>query len=286
MYKDSPHEGFSWPRYFRSTLVGGTLALLAYPIVGLDLWTASGAVVFFGLVYTLERGAVEFYKSFWREEDQSKYFIPMQFGVFGKPIKGRAKRLTVGVAYAAAVIMILCGVEAIDRAELPVPDLALVLLVGSAGGWISAFGGAWKDAPVEGFELLKFFRSPLIALGFAALLGHLSESLLLVTLGALGYTIMTIETYKTFFFPNKPRGKFAGKPILFPEMLARRNHFVPVYAAIWLAVLGAFAMAFSEPHSGLLAERGAERMNRQSAEVAKRRFFGGCTRESPVSESG
>jgi hypothetical protein len=233
--------------------VGGTLALLAYPIARLDLGTASGVVVFFGLVYALERGAVEFYKSFWREEDQSKYFIPMQFGMFGKPIKGRAKRLAVGVAYAGAVILILYGVRAMDRAELPVPELALVLLVGSAGGWISAFGGAWKDAPVEGFELLKFFRSPLVALAFAAVLGHLTESLLLVTLSALGYTIMTIETYKTFFFPNKPRGKFAGKPILFPEMLARRHHFVPVYAAIWLAVLGAFAVAFSEPHSGLLA---------------------------------
>ena len=26
MYKDAPHEGFTWPKYFRSTLVGATLS--------------------------------------------------------------------------------------------------------------------------------------------------------------------------------------------------------------------------------------------------------------------
>ena len=27
MYKDAPHEGFTWSRYFRSTAVGGVVAL-------------------------------------------------------------------------------------------------------------------------------------------------------------------------------------------------------------------------------------------------------------------
>ena len=33
---------------------------------------------------------------------------------------------------------------------------------------------------------------------------------------SIGYERATAETYKTFFFPSKPRGKFAGKPVLFP----------------------------------------------------------------------
>ena len=45
-------------------------------------------------------------------------------------------------------------------------------------------------------------------------------------MAGLGFTIFTLETYKTFFFPSKPRGKFAGKPILFPDMLRRRQPFV------------------------------------------------------------
>ena len=63
---------------------------------------------------------------------------------------------------------------------------------------------------------------------------------LVVLMAALGYTIFTLETYKTFFFPSKPRGTFAGKPILYPDMLRRRQHFVPIYAAIWVLVLTGF----------------------------------------------
>ena len=45
------------------------------------------------------------------------------------------------------------------------------------------------------------------------------------------------ETYKTFFFPSKPRGKFAGRPVTFPDMLVRRYWAVPVYVMIWLGVI-------------------------------------------------
>ena len=63
-------------------------------------------------------------------------------------------------------------------------------------------------------------------------------------MAALGFTIATLETYKTFFFPSKPRGKFAGKPILFPEMLERRKRFAVLYAAIWLFMIGSFVAAY------------------------------------------
>lgn len=253
MYKDSPHEGFSPVRYLRSPLVGAAAALAVWRPVGLDLAEPAGLVVFFGLVYVLERGTVEFYKGFVREEDQSKYFIPMQFAVLGKPLQSRRKRLLVGAVYAAAVGGVLFGVVLAERLRTGIPPLLLVALLGSVGGWVSAFGGAWKDAPVEGFELFKFFRSPLVAAAFAVLLAHLTSSLLLVTLAALGYTIATIETYKTFFFPSRPRGKFAGKPVLHPQMLRKRRRFVPVYALIWMVLAGAFVGAFLGPREGLLA---------------------------------
>jgi hypothetical protein len=62
-------------------------------------------------------------------------------------------------------------------------------------------------------------------------------------LAATGYTVAATETYKTFFFPSKPRGKFAGMPIRFPEMRRRRQRFVPLYVAIWVVVLAAIAGA-------------------------------------------
>jgi hypothetical protein len=111
-------------------------------------------------------------------------------------------------------------------------------------------GGVWKDAPIEGFELRKFFRSPVIALLYALACAGLTRDYLLVSVAAIGFTIATCETYKTFFFPSVPRGKFAGRPVTAPAMLRRRRFFVPLYLAIWLALVTAAAMAFSGPRAG------------------------------------
>ena len=73
MYKDSIHEGFFWPRYFRSPIVGLVFGVIAYVIAQPALNTAAGLVSFFGVAYVLERGAIELWKTFLRNEDQSKY---------------------------------------------------------------------------------------------------------------------------------------------------------------------------------------------------------------------
>lgn len=248
MYKDAPHEGFTWPKYFRSTITGGVVALIAYPFTEWDMREPAALFVFFGVVYVLERGATEFWKSFIRDEDQSKYFIPMQFGVFGKPIKNNAKRIAIGFAYAGVVVAAFLGVHALDKADLGWSRWTVVLVVGGIGGWVSALGGAWKDAPVEGFETFKFFRSPIASTLYAALVAHFTNSYLVISMAGLGFTIATIETYKTFFFPSKPRGKFAGMPISHPEMLQKRKGFVPIYASIWAGVILCAILAFSRPH--------------------------------------
>jgi hypothetical protein len=244
MFKDAPHEGFSWGRYFRSAMVGAIMAAIAYVIARPDLSGAGTRVVFFGAVYVLERGAIEFWKTFLRNEDQSKYFIPMQFAVFGQLVHGRGRRLGIGLAVAAAVIVAFLAIHFTSRGGVLPRSLVLVLLIGSIGGWISALLGAWKDAPIEGFETLKFFRSPVTAALYAGLLSPFTTSYMAITMAALGYTIATLETYKTFFFPSKPRGKFAGKPIKFPEMLERRKRFAVLYAAIWLFMIGNFVAAY------------------------------------------
>lgn len=253
MYKDAPHEGFTWPKYFRSPLLGAFLAPLVLPLTGLDIGRPSGIVVFFGFMYIVERALLEFYKTFLRDEDQSKYFIPMQFHVRGRPVEDRRKRWLIGFAYLAGVLLVVGGVWWVERNRPELPALAAVILLGGVGGWISAVGGAWKDGPIEGFSILKFFRSPLVALFWALVVAHLTRSYLLVAGAATGYTVATIETYKTFFFPDEPRGKFAGMPVHHPEMLEKRQRVIPLYAAIWLAALVALALAFAGPREGLIA---------------------------------
>jgi hypothetical protein len=250
MFKDSPHEGFFWPRYFRSPIVAAVMGAVAYAIGRPNLGEWATVVAFFGVAYVLERGAIEFWKTFLRNEDQSKYFIPMQFAVFGKVVHGRAERLAIGAVISGLVIFTFLGIHWTMRgASFSVPAL---FAVASVSGWISAFLGAWKDAPVEGFQPLKFVRSPLWAGFYGLVLASFTTSILVVIMAGLGYTIATLETYKTFFFPSKPRGKFAGKPIAFPDMLERRQRFAVVYAGIWVLMIAGFVLALRSSRPGLI----------------------------------
>jgi hypothetical protein len=243
MYKDAPHEGFSRWKYARSIVLATVIAVVVSAVWRLDPRRAADLVVLFGATYAVERALAEIYKTFLRDEDQSKYFIPMQFAVFGQVVRSRGARLLAGAGYVAVLLAMVVLVSGIDRA-LPDPKpIWIVVGIGGLGGWISAFGGAWKDAPKEGFQIFKFFRSPIIASLFALGLSYLSDDLVLVTLAATGFCVATTETYKTFFFPSVPRGKFAGMPVHFPEMLRRRQPFILLYAAIWIVVLGALVVA-------------------------------------------
>jgi hypothetical protein len=251
MYKDAPHEGFTFPKYFRSIIVATLVALGIEHFTGFGPDTFAHAAVFFGMVYAGERLLVELWKTFIREEDQSKYFIPMQFGVFGVPVKSRAVRWAVLLAVIVVVTLTVWGVTRLQAAHPDAPKW-LVLLLASAGGWFSAFGGAWKDAPKEGFETFKFFRSPFIAMTWSTAMSFFTHDWVFMGLAGIGFTVATIETYKTFFFPNKPRGKFAGKPILYPRILEQRKIVAVLYACIWAAVATMLVLGFTGPHDGLL----------------------------------
>lgn len=245
MYKDSPHEGFTWGRYCRAILLGGLIGPVVVVVAPLELPSSAGLVVLFGTIYAAERAAEELYKTFLREEDQSKYTIPMQFHVGGRVVESRSVRWSVAAGMLVVVGLLAWGVVVLDRT--PYAESLLVAAgVGTVASWVSAVGGAWKDAPIEGFETLKFFRSPGIALLYVLVLVTLTDSLLLIAIAAAGYTVATIETYKTFFFPSRPRGKFSDKPVLHPEMLRRRNAFVPLYVTIWGLMIGGFALALLE----------------------------------------
>jgi hypothetical protein len=253
MYKDSIHEGFTWSTYVRSitvsTIIGGIVQIVA----PFDMSEPGSWVILWGFIYVLERAVVEFWKVFLRDQDQSKYFIPMQFHINGRVIHNRPIRTLIAIGYALAVLAVVYGIYAFSLMDHGLSGPLVVLLIGSIGGWVSAIGGAWKDAPIEGFETFKFFRSPLICLTYAFALSLFTDNYILIALPALGYTVATIETYKTFFFPNKPRGKFAGKPILFPEMLERRKYFAPVFVIVWICVATFWILAFTRPHQGLVS---------------------------------
>jgi hypothetical protein len=245
MYKDAVHEGFALGRFCRSMIVGALCAILIETWLRLPMDDAGTLVLLFGLSYAAERGVVEVWKTFVRHEDQAKYFIPMQFSIRGRPVKHRGIRLAAGAAYVVVVALCLGAIGLLDRAGPP--RLTTILLVGLVVGLIVAVGGGWKDAPKEGFDLVKFFRSPMMTVVWALILSRLTDSALLSAVGAIGFERATAETYKTFFFPSRPRGKFSGKPVTHPEMLRRRAYFVPAYVTIWVLVIAAGALALRVP---------------------------------------
>lgn len=253
MYKDALYEGFSARKYCRSVMVGAAAGVSIQLLMRFDLGTAAGAVLLFGLAYGLERALVEWHKSFIRVEDQSKYFIPMQFAVVGRVVSSRRVRAAVGIGSAAMVALVVLGLAGLERAGPAAFPLGRVLMVGSIGGWISALGGAWKDAPKEGFQLLKFFRSPALATAYGLVLSALTTSYLAIAFGALGLTIATIETHKKFGSPLEAPGKFTGQPLRFPDMLRVRRRFVPVFAVLWIALLATLLAALVDAPGGLLA---------------------------------
>ena len=243
MYKDAIHEGFTLRRFARSMTVGAIAAVAIVVTLALPMHRAAGLAVLFGLAYAAERGIVEVWKTFVRVEDQSKYAIPMQFSLRGVPVASRSVRLAAGAGYVAIIAICLWAIARVQHGAPGLPSSLRTAVAGLVVGSVIAFGGAWKDAPTEGFDARKFFRSPILTVGFAFLVARMTDNYLQVAVAAIGYERASAETYKTFFFPSRPRGKFAGKPIRFPEMVRLRRYAVPVYVAIWALMLGVGAMA-------------------------------------------
>jgi hypothetical protein len=97
------------------------------------------------------------------------------------------------------------------------------VLGGGLGGWLTAVGGAWKDAPIEGFSSWKFLRSPAVATAWGWLLLSSTADWLVVVVAAGGLSVCTIETYKTFLTGGRPPGKFTGKPVRFAARRVRHT---------------------------------------------------------------
>ena len=245
MYKDAVHEGFGIHSFLRSIILGTIVAATLQTLLRLSLPSPMALVLLFGLAYAAERGIVEVWKTFVRQEEQSKYFIPMQFSVGGVPVASRGARLAAGAAYVAAVGGCLVAITRLQHTFGTLPFQIQAMLVGLIVGTVVAIGGCWKDAPKEGFDPLKFFRSPIVTVLCALVMSWMTENYLLIASAAMGFERATVETYKTFL-AAKPPGKFLGKPILHPYMFQRRRRFVPAYVAISVAVFVSATIAVGE----------------------------------------
>lgn len=71
-------------------------------------------------------------------------------------------------------------------------------IIGFVSGLSVAIGGAIKDAPYEGFDLLKFIRSPVIGTIEGGIIGHFIPTInpYICYFTVIGTERITTETYK------------------------------------------------------------------------------------------
>lgn len=209
-YKDSPYEGYHPLRQLRTLVLAGVAALA---VLTLGLGSPATLLPALGVVYTFERLATEWWKTILRNDDQSAYTIPMRLGFRGRPVDAHWLRYGVGILVVVGLVLTSAAVNALQAVLPAQPTWLVALTVGGLGGWLTAVGGAWKDAPVEGFSGWKFLRSPAVATAWAFPLSLFTSSWVALCLGAGGMAVASIETYKTFFTAGRPPGKFDGKRI-------------------------------------------------------------------------
>ncbi len=116
------------------------------------------------------------------------------------------------------------------------------MLVGGIGGWLTAVGGAWKDAPVEGFSGWKFLRSPVVATAWTIMLLPFTQDWVSLTFAAAGLSVLSIETYKTFFTGGRPPGKFDGKPMR-PGVDVQRHRCQVLHSGVYVCLASVAGMA-------------------------------------------
>ncbi len=239
-YKDAPFEGFHVTRFVRSILLAMGIGAVLSGAFGFD--RTESMIVLLGVIYGIERLLTEYWKLFLRDHRADSFTIPMRFGIFGRPVDEHGTRYAIGGVIVVLTVLICVTVSLVQNALPPQPQWFLILFAGISG-WLTAVGGAWKDAPIEGFSGWKFMRSPIVATAWAIPLSFLTDNWVLMSLSAGGFAVASIETYKAFLVRNRPPGKFDGKPVLhqFPWL---RDGLAGAHALLWggLAVSLAYGL--------------------------------------------
>ncbi len=236
-FKDGPFEGFRARRFPRSLFF--SLGLVGLTAAVPSLRTQFFALSYFQLFFFamgLERTWSEIYKwSFRPPRDVGRFAIPQQLTLFGRSVSatGRARA---GVGFALALAF---GVTL----TLPIASLTMWLATSFATGLGVSMGGAYKDAPFEGFQPLKFFRSSVVLTLVAPLLWRLGALPLGMAVFVLvGIERFLVEYYKSFVLASVP-GKFRTDLVPDSRFLRIRSRYHLCAAAIAVVAVGLYGFS-------------------------------------------
>lgn len=232
-FKDSPYEGFSCYSFLRSIIVTSSFYFLFQFLLAETSFIFHNLAVLFTAV-ALERLTQEYWKAFFRPQQRKGiYKIPQSFHVLGKVMTYKMRLLlgTLLLILTFFVLNLLFSVRILGNSWI-IPGVLLSVL--------PSLGGAWKDAPIEGFEIKKFPRSFVIMFTSIFLLSRLTDNLMILILGAAGLERLLVEFYKTFLVLSTP-GKFNSK-VSFPEWKQKRKIFIGSYVLALITLVATLVL--------------------------------------------
>ncbi|MEQ8186431.1 MAG: hypothetical protein ABRQ39_00550 [Candidatus Eremiobacterota bacterium] len=235
-YKDSPYEPFIIKKYIRSIIVGAVFGLIMPFLLKIHGYKEINLALFFVFVIALERVFTETLKAFFREENQEKYNIPTKFHYLGKIVDGKILRIFLGIGFLGLIYAMFCIPEIYGNFIRI--HLLTCIFWGAMSGLASSLGGMWKDAPIEGFDIVKFPRSFIFGGIWGGILSPLvTGEYSLLFFACIGSERMVVECYKTFFMGG-PSSKFKIKEPVCPDWVEKRKVLLTPYIITWITFLG------------------------------------------------
>lgn len=238
-YKDGPYETFKSLTFPRSMLFSILIlfTILNTPMGVGEAFMQLSLFHIFLAIMGIERMVTEIYKACFRQNDQSIFLIPQQMTFFGRAVKSLALRVVVGILLMAAIYYIVFWSQTMSH-------IISFSITGFLTGLFICSGGAYKDAPFEGFSPTKFFRSAIvlaIASPFVYWLGPCRLGFLIFTFG--GLERLLVEYYKSYIVKSVP-GKFRPDlPRIEGPFLAHRGKLQLVATALVGLLLWLYAQA-------------------------------------------
>ena len=220
-YKDAPWENFLWKKFIRSIIVGGMVGIALFFLNMQGIFTVHNPGLLLLIIFPIERLIGETYKGFFRRTTHAEFkYLFINYHI---PYERFAVKMTAGALFLVAATLLLAlsihlsGVL-LDSSLQPIYSGALV---GLMAGTLIAIGGGLKDSQFEGFQIRKFFRSPLAGMAAGVILIAFTSHPAILLLSAMGLERITVEFYKTYY-TRKVRGIFEGQKPKYEAWLKKR----------------------------------------------------------------
>lgn len=200
-YKDVMMEDFNLSSFLREFIFG----MIGFACLWwVSVTTIQPPIIIFWMFIAIIRTMTEGYKWFFRVEHQTKYKIPSTVHIMGKSTHCIKTRIVVMLG-----CLLLIGATAWVGLSLAlvgqkksIPMYVIGSIIGLIVGLLCAAGGGYKDGFFEGFDGIKFWRSPIIAMICGMFIYPMSGGNVIVTMIAvLGLERMISELWKTFHSP-------------------------------------------------------------------------------------